>query len=120
MEFVTVKEMAARWGLSERRLQTMCNEGMIEGVKKFGTAWAIPDDAEKPIDKRVVSGQYINWRKKEEKITNLETELADCDAQLSDPSNGNNVALLQDLSKKRNELESSLEKLYEEWEELAE
>lgn len=59
MEFITVKEMAARWGLSERRLQTMCNEGMIEGVKKFGTAWAIPDDAVKPADKRIKSGKYV-------------------------------------------------------------
>lgn len=37
----------------------MCNEGMIEGVKKFGTAWAIPDDAVKPADKRIKSGKYI-------------------------------------------------------------
>lgn len=29
MEFMTVKEAAAKWGLSERRLQTICNEGMV-------------------------------------------------------------------------------------------
>lgn len=32
MEFMTVKEAATKWGLSERRLQTICNEGMIPGV----------------------------------------------------------------------------------------
>ena len=37
----------------------MCNEGMIEGVIKFGHSWAIPADAEKPVDKRVKSGKYI-------------------------------------------------------------
>lgn len=53
MEFMTVKQAAEKWGLSERRLQTICNEGMIPGVVKFGRAWAIPMDAEKPIDKRI-------------------------------------------------------------------
>ena len=59
-------------------------------------------------------------KKCEESIAKLEAEMSDIDAQLSDSSNGNNVALLQELSKKRNELEDSLEKLYEEWETLAE
>ena len=59
MEFMTVKQAAEKWGLSERRLQTMCNEGMIPGVIKFGRAWAIPMDAEKPVDKRIKSGKYI-------------------------------------------------------------
>lgn len=59
MEFLTVKEVAEKWNLSERRLQTMCNEGMIEGVRKFGNSWAIPVDAEKPVDRRIKSGKYI-------------------------------------------------------------
>ena len=57
MEYMTVKQAAEKWGLSERRLQTICNEGMIPGVVKFGRAWAIPMDAEKPIDKRIKSGR---------------------------------------------------------------
>lgn len=59
MEFITVKQAAEKWNLSERRLQTMCNEGKIPGVKKFGHAWAIPYNAEKPVDKRIKSGKYI-------------------------------------------------------------
>lgn len=59
MEFITVKEAAEKWGLSERRLQTMCNEGKIPGVVKFGHAWAIPNNAKKPVDKRIKSGKYI-------------------------------------------------------------
>lgn len=57
--FMTVKEAAAKWGLSERRLQTICNEGMVPGVIKFGKAWAIPVDAERPVDKRIKSGRYV-------------------------------------------------------------
>lgn len=59
MEFITVKEAAEKWNLSERRLQAMCNEGIIPGVMKFGHAWAIPKNAEKPVDKRIKSGKYI-------------------------------------------------------------
>ena len=59
MEFMTVKEAAAKWGLSERRLQTICSEGMVPGVIKFGKAWAIPVDAESPLDKRIKSGKYV-------------------------------------------------------------
>lgn len=59
MEFITVKQAAEKWGLSERRLQTMCNDGVIPGVVKFGHAWAIPENAEKPVDKRIKSGKYI-------------------------------------------------------------
>ncbi len=62
MEYITVKEAAKKWDLSVRRLQTMCNEGMIEGVMKFGHAWAIPIDAQKPVDKRIKTGKYIKSR----------------------------------------------------------
>lgn len=59
MDYMTIKEAAEKWGLSERRVQTICSEGMIEGVIKFGPSWAIPKDAEKPIDHRIKSGKYI-------------------------------------------------------------
>lgn len=45
MEFMTIKEASGKWGLSVRRIQTICNEGMIPGVIKFGREWAIPKDA---------------------------------------------------------------------------
>ncbi len=59
MDMMTIKEAANSWGLSERRIQTMCLEGLIPGAKKFGREWAIPLDAEKPIDRRIKSGKYI-------------------------------------------------------------
>ena len=45
--FITVKQAAEKWDISERRIQVLCREGRIEGVKRFGRAWAIPEDAEK-------------------------------------------------------------------------
>lgn len=59
-------------------------------------------------------------RKCEEKITSLEERLETVNAELSDPANGTQVAKLQDLSKEQEKINSELEKLYEEWEVLAE
>ena len=62
--FLTVKEVADKWDMTVRNVQNLCAAGKIEGVAKFGNAWAIPEDAEKPQDMRVISGAYKNWRKK--------------------------------------------------------
>ena len=63
MEYLTVKEIAEKWGISERRLQTMCKEGIVEGSKRFGRSWAIPEDAAKPVDRRIKSGKYMKDKK---------------------------------------------------------
>lgn len=62
--FLTVKETAEKWGINPRTVQAMCSDGRIQNAKKFGKAWAIPENEEKPLDKRIVSGQYKDWRKK--------------------------------------------------------
>ncbi len=61
----TIKETAELWGITPRRLQVLCADGRIEGAAKLGREWAIPVDAEKPADARVVSGKYKGWRKKD-------------------------------------------------------
>jgi excisionase family DNA binding protein len=52
MEYITTKEAAEKWGLTERRVQVLCKQGKIPGVFRLGWAWAIPKDATKPEDKR--------------------------------------------------------------------
>lgn len=52
-EYISVKEAAEKWGISERRIQKLCEEKRIDGVIRFGHAWAIPQNAEKPVDKRI-------------------------------------------------------------------
>ena len=61
---MTSREKAEQWGVSPRWMQTLCTNGKIEGAVKFGHVWAIPVDAVKPIDGRVTTGQYKDWRKK--------------------------------------------------------
>lgn len=55
---MTVKEAAARWGVTERRVTDMCQRELIVGAFKEGGTWYIPDDAEKPADGRIRSGRY--------------------------------------------------------------
>ncbi len=63
-EYITVKELAEKWNMTPRNVQNLCAGGKIEGVVKFGNVWAIPKDAEKPEDKRVVTGIYRNSKRK--------------------------------------------------------
>ena len=52
MEFMTTKEAAKKWNISERRIRKLLQDGRIEGAIKVGNTWNIPVDASKPIDKR--------------------------------------------------------------------
>ncbi len=53
--FITVKETAVKWGISDRRIRVLCSEGKIAGAYQDGRAWKIPIDAQKPADKRYKS-----------------------------------------------------------------
>ena len=52
MDYITAREAAEKWGVSERRINQYCAEGRIPGAERFGGAWAIPAGAEKPGDPR--------------------------------------------------------------------
>lgn len=52
MEYMSTKEASGKWGISERRIQKLCEESRIPGVFRFGRSWVIPKDAEKPKDNR--------------------------------------------------------------------
>ena len=58
-----IKEAAALWGLTERRVSDLCLKGRIEGARKDGHLWLIPTDARKPVDQRIKSGAYIKNKK---------------------------------------------------------
>lgn len=59
MDFMTVNQASELWGICNRRIVTLCNDGRIEGAMKFGKSWAIPKDAAKPVDQRIKSGKYV-------------------------------------------------------------
>ena len=46
--YMSVREAAALWDITERQVQKLCAEGRIDGVSRFSNTWAIPEDAPKP------------------------------------------------------------------------
>ena len=57
MEYMSAPQAAEKWGISERRVQILCNQNRIPGVSKLGYMWLIPKNAEKPIDGRTKRGK---------------------------------------------------------------
>lgn len=50
--YITVKQTAEKWGISDRRVRILCSEGKIPGAYQEGRGWKIPYDATKPTDGR--------------------------------------------------------------------
>lgn len=57
MEYLSITETAEKWGISPRRLQTLCAAGKVEGAMRFGKAWMIPKSTQKPPDGRTKAGR---------------------------------------------------------------
>jgi hypothetical protein len=64
MEYLSLHQTADKWGISVRRVQTLCAGDRIPGAVKIGSYWAIPADAKKPKDARIKSGKYLGAREK--------------------------------------------------------
>ena len=52
MDYVTPKDKAIEWGITQRRVEILCGNGRIPGAYRLGRVWAIPKDAQKPLDGR--------------------------------------------------------------------
>lgn len=48
MKMMTVKDAAAKWGVTTRRVQGLCKEGKIKGVERWERTWMIPQHAVLP------------------------------------------------------------------------
>lgn len=57
--FMTVRQAAEKWGISDRRIRTLCSQGKIAGAYQEGRGWKIPIDAVKPVDGRYKSKESI-------------------------------------------------------------
>lgn len=52
MKYLSVAEIAVKWGISERSVRNYCAEGRIDGAFITGKTWNIPEAAVKPERKR--------------------------------------------------------------------
>ena len=59
MQYYSISQISAKWGISPRRIQVLCSENRIPGAIKIGYSWAIPGEAKKPKDARIKTGKYI-------------------------------------------------------------
>ena len=57
--FMTVKQASEKWGISERRIRTLCSDGKISGAYQEKRMWHIQIDAVKPVDGRYKSQESI-------------------------------------------------------------
>ena len=71
--YMTVKEAAVKWGISDRRIRVLCSEGKIPGAYQEGRGWKIPIDAEKPADGR--------FRSKESILSQIDRKKAELDGR---------------------------------------
>lgn len=53
MDYMSVKDTACKFGLSERRVQKLCEMQRIDGAQMISGVWVIPANAEKPKDERL-------------------------------------------------------------------
>lgn len=84
-------------------------------------------ESEVKLDWKAQKEEQARLRKKEndlkkceEQIARLEARVSEIDTEMSDPAIGTQVAKLQELTKEQTACQEQLEKLYEQWEELAE
>ena len=98
-----------------------------QGADADNTVAAKPVESEVKLDWKAQKEEQARLRKREndlkkceEKIAELEARISGIDTEMSDPAIGTQVAKLQELSKEQAACQEQLEKLYEQWEELAE
>ena len=67
MDYMSAKEAAGKWNISDRRVRTLCSQGKIPGAIKTGKSYQIPAEASKPPDGRKRAGstgsetRYLKW-----------------------------------------------------------
>lgn len=53
IQYMSAREAAEKWNISQRRVSILCSEGRIPDVGMLGNMWLIPRNAEKPVDARM-------------------------------------------------------------------
>lgn len=71
--YMTTKQAAEKWKISDRRIRVLCSNGDIPGAYQEGRGWKIPIDASKPVDKRYKSKESLLSQidSKKEKLDNM-------------------------------------------------
>lgn len=60
MEYMKVTQAAEHWGISDRRVRVLCQQGKIEGVIQKGRSYLIPCNAVTPADGRTLRHKAVS------------------------------------------------------------
>jgi len=52
MDYLSTKQASEKWGISQRRVRVLCEQGKIVGAIRTGKSFSIPKDSKKPVDGR--------------------------------------------------------------------
>lgn len=63
IQYMSTKEAAEKWKISQRRVSVLCSENRIRDAAMLGNMWIIPRNAEKPADKEIKSQNPIKKKK---------------------------------------------------------
>jgi len=63
MEYMSAREAADKWGISQRRVAVLCSESRIDNATMVGNMWIIPVTAEKPVDARSLRYEQVDGKK---------------------------------------------------------
>lgn len=63
LKYLSAKQMASKWGISQRRVALLCAQNRIEGAFLEKSRWLIPENAKKPNDLRTKFAQNENGAK---------------------------------------------------------
>ncbi len=109
MGYLTAKQFAEKWGISERRIIKLCKEERLNGAIKSGMVWEIPEETLKPSDKRSNIYKYINVEKRI-LVVNVQKELREYLEELIKKEGY--ISEFRELNEIKSNLEE-LEKYYE-------
>ncbi len=91
MDYMTAKQVAEKWGITDRQVRTLCAAGKIKDAKRAGRSWLIPADIPKPEDGRV---RRFRNNKLKELLLRIDEKIAVLDALR--PLTAGEVARLKD------------------------
>ncbi len=113
MGFLSAKEAAEKWSISQRRVAILCAEDRISGAMRVGNMWVIPEEAQKPDDARVtrfleksnlVVKPFVKWAGGKAQILNdiracYPTQLGKKITKYAEPFVGGGAVLFDVLSR---------------------
>jgi len=111
-QYITAREAAEKWNISQRRVSILCSENRIPGVAMLGNMWIIPNNAEKPEDARKIkeknqdeaSHPFIKWAGGKNQLlntlnSNLPDEIGTKITKYAEPFVGGGALLFSLLNK---------------------